>query len=1158
MCDLECVKAVAEHPAFVVGAYILTIGLYLFSRSYGFLQGRPCRLSSIRRTAKLHAILMTIELLYLMSYAVFQLVAEDYKEVGVCFVGVFFSGIYFTRCISILIHVRRFSDWYRHAHACMEAFGRVERRWRMWPKIRPALDSLELNVHVFENTSSSNEWRSNLKVRARSLLSWFRLNYLLGMDPILAFLRWSVITLRQRERDWVAMWAENEGALMIGNQMRSTYFKLPRHWRLRRTGFARDIWLTSLLSVTRRLAEGEDADRDLGTGTYTEGDSDVDTERDGNANQETVSTLSPWLLATHSPQGVFSLKACLHAVRQTGLGIPYDTPYYFGELSEYETDLRRSRFKLPRRTFSTGKSTDLTIPMMEWYLILQYLYRRSAADTPAESFKNTLEGGAGVDMCAAVGETPYFGPHVSVLNRQFGFHFPHEVIHSPLDSGLPMVGLGYGPFLWHSLTVPQTCAHVDNYLALLRGETLAWFRRSQNSQAGTSLLPSISRDDHAELARKIYRFKFFKDMVDEGENQFPDCAKGDHGDLTNSLSFLGAVMEGLRSLLAIWEYRRSDPEAPELLNPWVYEIPFGRELEFIASSQLQEMLARMRELSADHRRLLCKTLNMRLLWECQSAAYAGCRRQLSGCPTVDLPACVQTMILCILGFPTLTIECVESYKFVITPESAPQMLALSLSFVENRDKRLKGYISIISPSNAAENPTSVTSFQWESWRNAFEGRMQGQHEWLNAQELPSTAPFVTADPITAGIQCKRFNSQTFPYWAGWLPSSFRIATFEPWMTPGFRPGSCADLWLGEWGRFYVMPWVKGESPIDPDAMAYGGEAFVADTDRNLTVPLLWLSLGRLEWVHTTDPDAEPCLTDEQLRQEAERDVDAMALLAYKKGSLIPPLYHIALANNPPALHALVLAFSCQTMGDIESNVPNSYDNLPYSGGLYFEHVVHELIQITEAWDASSLTHPSFGLALERMISWMHSIEGTMMEWKSFELIKHIKMLEMKHDLTLWEGWTKKALMNWVFKVDPRKRTKYEQECLMDYAMEDGEGWLKDMVMCTDQDGWPLLEDSSFIRNAEEREMELERRIQVRKNTPRNLKREGHDIWERLRSWVPPRLLRKSRKYDRLRSSSSTKAQKDTRVTRRLYEPVFVDSRGRAVGMQRFIVPRYRT
>ena len=297
------------------------------------------------------------------------------------------------------------------------------------------------------------------------------------------------------------------------------------------------------------------------------------TEQDQTVSAMT-SFLSPWILSTHSNHGIFGFKDCVHSALITGLGLPYDAPCRQTSLAtirDYDWDLEHARDGQP--TGSRVARTDhVTLLTLEWFLVFRYLYVRDGI----YQFPYSCE----------YRESPYPGHHVNIVNRQLGFNSDEDLIKSPFDSGLPMLNLGYGPMLWESSTVPQTCAHVDNYLALWRGEILSWYTRNHHAHNGNAPLAANSREDQANLAEKSCRAKRLMD-IDATLGRRGDARKHRHHErFTESITFLGVVMEELRSLLADWKHRCSDPgeDASEIVNPWTIEIPPGGIVQFRASS----------------------------------------------------------------------------------------------------------------------------------------------------------------------------------------------------------------------------------------------------------------------------------------------------------------------------------------------------------------------------------------------------------------------------------------------------------------------------------------------------------------------------------------------------------------------------------------------
>ena len=769
MSDFEYAKAIGEHPAFIVCAYLMALVPWAVLNSYDFLDSNFRPLISIRRTARLHAIITSIPSIYILTYTISQIYAEDYKEMCTGFAALFLAGIHFTRCMVTLVHVRCFKQWMEDADVCIDALGGY-RRTLTCVNRSGTIDDVLVNNLVFDNAITGGDLGSRLrKLKSR----WMpRYNYrhqvrilpfldlpverfgLAPQDPVAAFVRWSVITLFQCQTRWLHHWQLNRDVLLAANDLRSRETIAPNTdpesipWSRYRACFARDMWLTALFSVTCHVYGRPDM----------------------------VSKLSPWILANHTKHGVFAFRECVRCALFSGLGLPYNAPsdHYRMErtIANYTAQLEHAIVVMPPPNVEAMVSKDLNMVMLEWFLVLLYLYRLSVSNTPIKESNDThFFRKSGLEM-RSLEENRYPGIHVRVLNQQLGFDPNSDAaIKSPLDSGLPIMNPGYGPFLWHSLTVCQTCAHIDNYLALWRGETLAWYTRNQAAHSATCDMNTESREGQAELAEKGCRGKLLRDIAFNTDRQWA------YNRFTNSLRYLGAVMEGLRSLLAVWQYALEkdpprDQESPEVLSTWICEIPASQKVRFTASTQLQGILKHTLDLDPTDRIFLDRTLKMRILWECQAALYRECHKRVSEHSRKPLPTCLEAMALCILAFPSLTISYVQPSKahrtepinYLITPESSPQPVSLFLSFTKEAGGALKGEISVYP------NMT-VTHFKWESWRDAFEGRMQGMYEWARSRGPRTNPPLVTNGPISAGIKVKEFNHGQYPYWAGWLPSN---------------------------------------------------------------------------------------------------------------------------------------------------------------------------------------------------------------------------------------------------------------------------------------------------------------------------------------------------------------------------------------------------
>ena len=183
-----------------------------------------------------------------------------------------------------------------------------------------------------------------------------------------------------------------------------------------------------------------------------------------------------------------------------------------------------------------------------------------------------------------------------------------------------------------------------------------------------------------------------------------------------------------------------------------------------------------------------------------------------------------------------------------------------------------------------------------------------------------------------------------------------IATFEIWMATEIQEKHDEDL--AERVKSNTE-WYRAEVDLN-DHVHY-----LIDRYRRRTRNLVSLIVMRQEHLHSSNAgdsgvslDSQPCLTDSQLRVQAELDAQAVAVRAFKQPHLRFQLANIARAGSAPALHAWTLAL---THGACTQNnlLTDAFD----------------IRWATEQWTLASLQHPSFTSTLEHLMDLVSTYEG---------------------------------------------------------------------------------------------------------------------------------------------------------------------------------------
>ncbi|CDF35963.1 Sel1-repeat containing protein [Chondrus crispus] len=193
-----------------------------------------------------------------------------------------------------------------------------------------------------------------------------------------------------------------------------------------------------------------------------------------------------------------------------------------------------------------------------------------------------------------------------------------------------------------------------------------------------------------------------------------------------------------------------------------------------------------------HKSVLSRPIQLRLLWELQTEF-----QRLAN--DVRKPQQISSMIACILAFPSLTftskllkristrtsrlsrsatnVEFHSTREVFIRPVCAPQNFYLVVSVICGRNTPAS-----VSVQLAREDCTSDNYFDWEAWRDAFNGRLRGLKGWQKAQGMSVFEECTTYASIRRSIERwklpdPRTGSQ-LRIWAGWLPHRPVIAKYE--------------------------------------------------------------------------------------------------------------------------------------------------------------------------------------------------------------------------------------------------------------------------------------------------------------------------------------------------------------------------------------------
>ncbi|CDF37675.1 unnamed protein product [Chondrus crispus] len=413
---------------------------------------------------------------------------------------------------------------------------------------------------------------------------------------------------------------------------------------------------------------------------------------------------------------------------------------------------------------------------------------------------------------------PSLGPTdtpVRLLQDQLGFHCQATTDRC----GFPFATKGYGRHLWDNRSVLQVSARIDNWIALAVGRQIVNLledskdqeakrisfetahRRTPSrlsglesqanqaveneSQANTDDDRSSTRSDsiltfHKKLELRRLRFQL--------ANPNPQ-----HSHLEVGLTFMGCVTESVRSGIAETLSRTEDNSA------WSPVIP-EEAVSFAISEQLMRSLGRA--FFGQITTPFDSTLRERLLWECQNGVqWSWQNKQLNDRfrgPAKAQAEVIETMMLCILGFPSIhllnhnSIRAIDKSRtanlvFEIWPTAAPQHLRIRL-VVDCANSLMIAKIRECETGAAMATLSPTTGFLWQDWRDAFAGRLLGKRSWQKAHSMKELQVRRTTESISRGIQkiitAEDDGDRPVPVfrrqlvWGGWMPFRAGLTLFE--------------------------------------------------------------------------------------------------------------------------------------------------------------------------------------------------------------------------------------------------------------------------------------------------------------------------------------------------------------------------------------------
>lgn len=362
---------------------------------------------------------------------------------------------------------------------------------------------------------------------------------------------------------------------------------------------------------------------------------------------------------------------------------------------------------------------------------------------------------------------------------------------------------------------------IDTWLALLAGDDVAYLQEHEVFWHGV-YDPQKPTDRH--LAKNGF-YESFPTL--RGYHHKLEIARMNHQlarhqhryhHIEYSLSFMGHSMEVVRSLLAIRALKIGGLSELE----WAIRSEKSSN-EAVPIGCLGDLISMELCSPKGKARFRRKDLQTCLLVDVQTLCQAHC---LTNMDTSGVP-----IMLTILSFPSLQVKLgqasrstvdgqhasctveidppsshASNFVMQVIPIGASQCLSVVVSFqqmdIEDIGKT-QVFVSI-----EFDDSTELRIFQWESWRDAFIGRLEGHSEWQRNHGLANVAPNWSSSRIADGFIDMDMplsgTSGIFQTWIGWKPFRPEFLIFEI-QSPGFLPHTQSEKsffsehysWLGD-------------------------------------------------------------------------------------------------------------------------------------------------------------------------------------------------------------------------------------------------------------------------------------------------------------------------------------------------------------------------
>ncbi|PXF41870.1 hypothetical protein BWQ96_08405 [Gracilariopsis chorda] len=806
-----------ESIGFVSGVYLVVLIPWTILYTVDFISAKWESIGSTMVNGWIHLVIITIPISSIIAYVVLQtqLPQPDYKEMYTAITALILSAYHLARTVWGLRQLHYFREWAAAVETILESASyncdieSREQKNKVFSFLSPRLRKIETllqptlsrivrlffpDAHIVtvcqcNSCSHSRRIRNNVNrllvnnslidndffagiaphVKPRHLLKPLSMK---PSRPFVTFTRWATALVAQLGRAWLedTRVKENKGD----------------PWLEKRRKFAMQVLTTAMLHMDPEEEHGY---------KYPEN------TRFLSSDSESVLPPLIWKKITrrmHNGGHVFSHKEVLTTFFKDGRGLPFSFPALeqnqeVGSHRFLWPDLKEAKSALPSRMQETLENFERE--HLELFSIFLWIQKY------APERHKPLDG-----IIATGPESSY-----RLLQRQLGLDEDDRALD---DLPYSFCMHGRSRHLWFNRSILEVSCRIDNWLALCNGEQVKYKLRQmaaikkEAKSAGihTNLydiarrvrIPSDSSERepmHWESGRdqadqSMRKTMFRKNEEVEAKSLRFQLANKDtrHSHAEQSLTFMGCVMESLRSGLA--ENSFAITHAPmgedESNVNWKVSIPSDR-IKLPISRQLRECLLSPKDAEHKHPH---SAIQERLLWECQVGTHHVYQEALTQ-PNAHHQ--LSSMILFILGFPSIFVrrqkddymsglgKCVS---IRIEVAMAPQPIYICVSVpLKSADPLI--ILNIRPIPHVWHASEGMPLFDWDAWRCAFEGRLTARASWQESHRMISV-PYERAQnnsdlwkpvkPLETTISNGK-RSRLF-VWDGWKPFREGMAIFE--------------------------------------------------------------------------------------------------------------------------------------------------------------------------------------------------------------------------------------------------------------------------------------------------------------------------------------------------------------------------------------------